>query len=269
MIGKDIRLARIINCKSKKTVIVPMDHGISLGPIEGLSNMKKTLSQVAKGGANAVIIHRGMVALAHRRCKPDMGLIIHLSGATCLSPKPNAKTLVCTVEDAIKIGADAVSVHINIGDCCEKEMLTDLGNVANSASKWGIPLLAMIYPRGENVKDEYSKEAIKHAARLGGELGADVVKVSYTGDPESFREVIEGCHTPVVIAGGPMMELDKNILKTAKGAMEAGAIGVSIGRNIFQHKNPDRMVAALSMIVHQSAKVEEAERFLNSGDVVD
>ena len=264
MIGKEIRLERIINRNSGKTVIVPMDHGVSAGPITGITDMKTAMTQVANGGANAVVAHKGIVARGHRKTGPDMGLIVHLSGSTSLSPNPNAKTLVCTVEEAIELGADAVSVHINIGNGHEKEMLTDLGNVAHTASKWGMPLLAMIYPRGERIKDEYDPVVIKHAARLGAELGADVVKVSYTGNKESFREVVEGCHVPVIIAGGPKMESDRDILEMVKGAMEAGAAGTSIGRNVFQHQNPTKIVAAFCMIVHRNATVDEALEFLNN-----
>ncbi len=263
MIGKEIRLERIINRETGKTVIVPMDHGVSSGPIFGITNMKEAMSQVANGGANAVVVHKGVVARGHRKSGPDIGLIVHLSGSTSLSPDPNSKTLVCSVEEAIKLGADAVSVHVNIGNGCEKEMLSDLGRVAHSASEWGMPLLAMIYPRGEKIKNEYDPEAIKHAARLGAELGADVVKVSYTGDPESFRKVVEGCHVPVVIAGGPKMDSDRAVLEMVKGAMEAGAAGTSIGRNVFQHRNPSKIVSALCMIVHNGISVEEALTLLN------
>lgn len=264
MIGKEIRLQRIINSETGKAVIVPMDHGVSAGPIMGITNVKKAMAQVANGGANAVIVHKGMVERGHKRTGPEMGLIVHLSGSTSLSPEPNAKTLVCTVEEAIKLGADGVSVHVNIGNGHEKEMLADLARSAEAAAEWGVPLLAMIYPRGERIRDEFDPEAVKLAARLGAELGADVVKVSYTGDPDSFRRVVEGCHIPVIIAGGPKMESDRAVLEMVKGAMEAGASGTSIGRNVFQHKDPTRMVAALAMIVHNNASVEEALDLLNS-----
>mgnify|MGYP000707539858 CR=1 FL=1 len=263
MIGKEIRLERIFNRNTGKAVIVPMDHGVSAGPIMGIMDMKKAMAQVADGGANAVVVHKGIVAKGHRKNGPDLGLIVHLSGSTSLSPEPNAKTLVCSVEEAIRLGADGVSVHVNIGNGREKEMLADLGRVAEKASYWGMPLLAMIYPRGERIKNEYDPEAIKHTARLGAELGADMVKVSYTGDPDSFREVVQGCSVPVIIAGGPKMESDRAVLEMVKGAMEAGAAGISIGRNVFQHPNPTRMVAALAMIVHQKASVDEAMDFLH------
>jgi len=262
MIGKEIRLERVFNRGSGKAVIVPMDHGVSSGPISGITDMKKAMVQVADGGANAVVVHKGVVARGHRKSGPDMALIVHLSGSTSLALEPNAKTLVCTVEEAIQLGADAVSVHVNIGNGHEKEMLTDLGNVAHTASKWGMPLLTMIYPRGERIRDEYDTQAIKHAARLGAELGADIVKVSYTGDPDSFRQVVEGCSIPVIIAGGPKMDSDRAILEMVKGAMDAGASGTSIGRNVFQHHNPTKIVSALCMIVHGGATVDEALEYL-------
>lgn len=262
MIGKQIRLERIINRVTGKTVIVPMDHGVSVGPILGITNMKEAMGQVAYGGANAVVVHKGIVPRGHRGNGPDMGLIVHLSASTSISPEPNAKTLVCTVEEAVKIGADAVSIHVNIGNSHERDMLADLGKIAYKASEWGMPLLAMIYPRGKKVEDEYNVEYIKHAARLGAELGADVVKVSYTGSPDSFQKVVEGSHVPVIIAGGPKMDSDRDILEMVKGAIEAGGSGTSIGRNVFQHKNPTRIVGALSMIVHKNATVDEALEFL-------
>ncbi len=266
MIGKEIRLERIMNRGTGKAVIVPMDHGVSSGPIEGIVNIRDAMSQVADGGANAVVVHKGVVAKGHRKSGPDMGLIVHLSGSTSLALDPNAKTLVCSVEEAIKMGADAVSVHVNIGNGHDNEMLTDLGRVAYSAEEWGMPLLAMIYPRGENVKNEYDAQAVMHAARLGAELGADVVKVSYTGSVESFREVVNGCHVPVIIAGGAKMGSDREILTMVRGAMDAGASGTSIGRNVFQHENPSKIVSALSAIVHGNASVDEAMDVLTGGE---
>ena len=171
MVGKQIRLERIMNRDTGRTVIVPMDHGVTVGPIDGLIDMKTTVNAVASGGANAIVIHKGLVTSGHRRRGKDVGLIIHLSGSTALSPYPNAKTLVCTVEEAIKLGADAVSIHVNVGNGTEREMLSDLGRVAREAREWGMPLLAMMYPRGEKIKDEYDPQVIMHVARSGGGTG--------------------------------------------------------------------------------------------------
>ena len=123
MIGKKIRLERIIDRNSGKTVIIPMDHGVTVGPIPGLEDMREAVSGVVAGGANAILMHKGIVGAGHRGTGKDVGLIIHLSGGTTLSPDPNAKKLVCTVEEAIQLGADAVSVHINLGAETDKDML--------------------------------------------------------------------------------------------------------------------------------------------------
>jgi class I fructose-bisphosphate aldolase len=261
-LGKHIRIERIKNRNTGRTVIVPMDHGISMGPIDGLKDMKDAIQKVAEGGANAIVEHKGLVGEGHRGKGKDIGLIIHLSASTSLSPYPNVKTLVCTVEEAIKLGADAVSIHVNLGNGQEKEMLHDFGKVSNEARIWGMPLLAMIYPRGEKIKDEYDVNAVKHAARVGKEMGADIVKVSYTGSVETFKEVVSGCSVPVVIAGGPKMDSDRDILEMVKGSIDAGGAGVSIGRNVFQHENPTRMVQAISAIVHDNSSVEDALKIL-------
>lgn len=262
ILGKRIRMERIINRNTDKTVIVPMDHGISVGPIDGLIDMKTAIQNVADGGANAIVEHKGLVEEGHRKSGGDIGLIIHLSGSTSLSMYPNAKTLVCSVEEAIKLGADAISIHVNLGNGQEKEMLNDFGKVAYEARTWGMPLLAMMYPRGEKIKDEYDVEVVKHVARVGSEMGADIVKVSYTGSPESFRKVTEGCNVPVVIAGGAKMDSDRDILEMVKGSIEAGGSGVSIGRNVFQHRDPRRMVQAISSIVHDGGSVEDGLKIL-------
>jgi class I fructose-bisphosphate aldolase len=262
IIGKQIRMERIINRDTQKTIIVPMDHGISIGPVQGLIDMKSAIQKVAEGGANAIVEHKGLVDKNLRQKGPDIGLIIHLSASTSMSPYPNAKTLVCSVEEAIKLGADAISIHVNLGNGDEKEMLKDFGKISKDARKWGMPLLAMIYPRGEKIKDEYDVKVIRHAARVGAEMGADIVKVSYTGSVETFREVVDGCSVPVVIAGGPKMDTDRQILEMVKGAVDAGGAGLSIGRNVFQHQNPKKIVQAFSTIVNEGRDVDSALEIL-------
>jgi predicted phospho-2-dehydro-3-deoxyheptonate aldolase len=235
-----------------------MDHGVTVGPIAGLEDMRTTIGKVVAGGANAILLHKGIVGAGHRRAGKDVGLIIHLSGGTSMSPDPNAKELVCTVEEAIKLGADAVSVHINLGAQTDKEMLGQLGYISERCLQWQMPLVAMMYTRGAKIKNEFDVKHVKHAARVGAELGADIVKCVYTGSTETFAEVVNGCPVPVVIAGGPKTESDADIFKMVEGALQAGAAGLSIGRNAFQHQSCDRMVQALSKMVHQNATVDEA-----------
>lgn len=262
MIGKQIRLERIIDRNSRRTVIIPMDHGVTVGPVQGLQDMRTTVSKVVAGGANAILMHKGIVRAGHRGRGRDVGLIIHLSAGTSLSPDPNAKELVCTVEEALKLGADAVSVHINLGADTDRHMLRQLGQVTERCLEWQMPLVAMMYARGAKINDEYDIANVKHAARVGAEVGADIVKVPYTGSAESFAEVVQSCPVPVVIAGGAKMGSDEDIFKMVEGALKAGAAGVSIGRNAFQHQHPDKMVAALAKMVHEKAGVQDAIEIL-------
>ncbi|HID27360.1 MAG TPA: fructose-bisphosphate aldolase [Methanosarcinales archaeon] len=261
-IGKKVRLERIIDRKSRNSVIIPMDHGISVGPVKGLVNLPKTIDKVADGGANAVLLQKGMVRFGHRGYGLDIGLIVHMSASTSLGPDPNDKVQVCTVEEAIKLGADAVSVHINVGSETESMQLQKLSKVADSCNFWGMPLLAMMYPRGPNIKNQHDPELVAHASRVGAELGADIVKTNYTGDPDSFKEVVKGCLVPVVMAGGPKTETDQQFLEMVRGAIDAGARGVAIGRNVFQHEDPTKMTKAIALIVHENASVEEALKVL-------
>ena len=261
-IGKRIRMERIIDRKSKRSVIVPMDHGVTLGPVRGLEDMRKAVNAVAEGGANAVLLHKGIVFAGHRGYGKDIGLILHISASTNLGPDPLNKVLVASVEEGIKLGADAISIHVNVGAENEPEMLQALGAVAMECEEWGMPLLAMMYPRGPKVKSEHDAEMVKHAARVGAELGADVIKTNYTGDPDSFKEVVRSCPVPVIIAGGPKANTDEEVLQMVEGAIEAGASGVSIGRNIFQHDDPTKMTQAISRIVHEGFSAKEALEIL-------
>jgi fructose-bisphosphate aldolase/2-amino-3,7-dideoxy-D-threo-hept-6-ulosonate synthase len=256
--GKKRRLKRILQ-KDNRTVIVPMDHGVSMGPIKGITNMQNIVDQLLKGGVDALVLNKG---IAKRVELDNTGLVVHLSAISTLTPNANNKVQVCTVQEAIRTGADAVSVHINVGAPEEDKMLETLGKVSDKCDIHGMPLLAMMYPRGPKIQSEHSVEVVAHAARLGAELGADIIKTNYTGDTESFKTVVEGCPVPVIIAGGPKCETEQEILQTVYESIKAGGAGLSIGRNVFQHANPTLMVKAMSAIVHKGVSVEQALKIL-------
>ena len=256
--GKKRRLKRIFR-DDERTVIVPMDHGVTVGPVTGLANMQEIINKLLRGGVDAVVLHRGV---AKHVDTGNAGLIVHLSGITKLGPDPNNKVQVCSVEEAVRIGADAVSVHVNVGAEQEDKMLVKLGRVADDCDRYGVPLLAMMYPRGPKIKNQHAVDIVAHAARLGAELGADVIKTNYTGDVETFKEVVRGCYVPVIIAGGPKVETVREVLQMVHDSIKAGGAGLSIGRNVFQHENPTKMVKALSAIVHNGASVDESMKIL-------
>jgi len=250
-------MQRIMDRDSGKMVIVPIDHGISDGPIDGLINVRETVSNIAESGANGILMHKGMVQVGFRGGGSDIGLIVHLSAGTMLSPDPLNKVIVTTVEEAVALGADAISIHINVGATDTGRMMLEAGEVARDCKRLGMPLLMMMYPRGEKVSNEKDVSVVKIAARIGAELGADIVKTNYTGSKESFREVVEGCPVPVVIAGG-CKGTDREVLQMIKDAMDAGASGVALGRNAFQHKEPKKMIGAVSLIVNKGYSVDDA-----------
>jgi fructose-bisphosphate aldolase/2-amino-3,7-dideoxy-D-threo-hept-6-ulosonate synthase len=256
--GKKRRLTRIFQ-EDNRTVIVPMDHGVTIGPCAGIENMQNTVNQLIKGNTDAILVHKG---IAKHVNFANAGLIVMLSGASNLSPNPNNKVQVCSVHEAVRLGADGVSVHINVGAQDEDKMLNTLGKVADECEIYGMPLLAMMYPRGPKIQSEHAAEVVAHAARLGAELGADIIKTNYTGEIETFKAVVECCPVPIVIAGGPKAKTPHDILEMTFDAMKAGSAGLSIGRNVFQYQNPALMVKALSTIVHKGASVEVASKLL-------
>ncbi|MDD3977452.1 2-amino-3,7-dideoxy-D-threo-hept-6-ulosonate synthase [Methanomicrobium antiquum] len=258
MIGKAIRLERIMNRNTGRTVIIPMDHGFTLGQIEGLGDMPKIIGEISDGGANAIVLHKGMVKAGHRKHGRDIGLIVHLSASTALNPDPNDKVIVCSVEEAIALGADAVSIHINLGAPQESKMIEEAGRISKECTKWGMPLLIMIYPRGEGI-DPRSPVAIGHCVRVAEEIGADIIKTSYTGDPETFKKITSACSVPVIVAGGEKGD-DIETLKSVRDAVKAGCAGVALGRNSFQRENPKEFIRALCSVVHEDKSPKDALR---------
>lgn len=263
LIGKAIRLERILNRSTRRTVLLPVDHGAGMGPIPGLVNLTDIVDAAAEGGANAVIGHLGLALHGHRNSGKDVGLILHFSVSTDLNPEDaTEKVIVNDVRTAVKLGADAVSIHVNIGSDTEASQLADFGRIAVECLEWGMPLLVMVYPRGPKITKP-TIEQIKLVARVAAELGADIIKVPYTGDTKSFKEVVDGAlGVPVVIAGGAKGS-DLDALKMVEGAIAAGGSGIAMGRNAFQHENPTAFIAATAAVVHQGLTAEEAvQKFL-------
>lgn len=263
-LGKQLRLERILRRDTKRAIIVPMDHGVSIGPVEGIIDMRSTVTDMADGGADAVLVHKGLVRCGHRAMGRDVGLIVHLSASTSLSPLSNSKVLVGTVEEALRLGADAVSVHVNLGDENEREMLEQMGRISAAAENWGMPLLAMMYARGPRIQNSFDPTVVAHCARVGVELGADVVKVPYTGDMDSFAHVVDSCCVPVVIAGGEKMDATEDFLQVVFDSLRAGGSGLSVGRNVFQHPHRIELLRALRGIVHENWSVAEALAYIPS-----
>jgi fructose-bisphosphate aldolase/2-amino-3,7-dideoxy-D-threo-hept-6-ulosonate synthase len=252
-VGTRSRLERIST--DGRFLVVPMDHGISLGAVKGLRDIESTIDAITRGGADAVLTQKGLAPRVHPN-KNGAGYIVHLNGSTDIGPDPNDKRVTGTVEEAVRAGGDAVSLHVNVGSDSEPGQIEDLAALTESAGRLGVPVLAMTYARGPGV-DERDPESLGHAVRLGEELGADVIKTAYSGDADSFGHVIESTSLPVVIAGGAK-GTDRRTVEMVRGAMDAGAAGVSMGRSIFQHDHPEAITRAVSAVIHEDATAEEA-----------
>ncbi|WP_167959137.1 2-amino-3,7-dideoxy-D-threo-hept-6-ulosonate synthase [Anaerosporobacter faecicola] len=257
MIGKQKRLNRIFGGR-ERTIIVPMDHGFTDGPIDGIADMGRTLQNVLRSNVvNAVILHRG--TLIHNYSlltNPDLSLIMHLSGSTSLCDRGLKKIQTASVDEAIALGCDAVSVHVNLGNEYESAMLSNMAYVAEECGKKGMPLLAMMYVRGNAIANERELKYLKHAVRVADEMGADIVKVNYCLEGENFEEVVNGCQIPVIIAGGQYQGKD-SLLHLISDAMNNGAKGVSIGRGVFQSNDCQELLQDIAKIVHEPKNLQE------------
>ena len=253
--GLSARLDRIST--NDRYLIVPMDHGITMGAVDGLVDIESTIDGVTRGGADAVLTQRGVAPRVHPN-KNGAGYIVHVNGSTTIGPDESDKRVTATAEDAVRAGADAVSFHINVGSDHEPDQIEELAELTADAERLGLPVLAMAYARGPGV-DETDPESLGHAVRLAEELGADVVKTGYSGDGDSFARVTESTRLPVVIAGGSK-GTDRETVEMVRGAMDGDAAGVSMGRSIFQHEDPEGIARAVSAVVHDDADVEEALR---------
>jgi class I fructose-bisphosphate aldolase len=257
-LGKKIRLKRILNSQSGKLFIVTIDHPITRGMFPGLVNMEDTLEKLVQGGPDALLMHKG---IAERFFHPYAGEVSLILKTSSFSPfHPTYDTWVAQADEAVRLGADAISMGVILGGNRQDEMLRNLGALSRDAALSGLVLMAHMYPKGELIKDEerYSVQSLTYCVRAGEELGVDVIKTWYPGDTESFRKVVDVAPGKVVAAGGPKTETDEQLLQMTRGVMDAGALGVAYGRNIWDHQDPPRIIKALKVIIHENKGVKEA-----------
>lgn len=251
--GKTLRLRRFFPRDNGRLVLFPLDHGVSRGPIRGLEDMAAVIRYGIASGADGLVLHKGMMAYLERLSGRFPGIFMHLSASTQIGPAFHRKVLVGSVEEAIRRGADGVSVHVNLGDDAEPHMLKDLGLVGVDCARWNLPLLIMIYVRGTHAPKPVTDDAIAHAARVAAELGADIIKIPAPQHAESMERIAAGVPVPVVTR----KRMNGLFLKKIQQALQAGFAGVAVGRNVFQHPNPERFLSAIVSLVHEGRTVEE------------
>ncbi|MBJ60373.1 MAG: fructose-bisphosphate aldolase [Euryarchaeota archaeon] len=249
-------------------VWIPMDHGLSGYPEQGLDQMDLVIDFAIKGRADAIVLQKGVLTHQYKRTSWDR-FVCHLSASTVHGgPRSQSKVTVGDVEEVISRGAVAVSAQVNLGDDSESEMLYDMGQITSDSWNHGVPTLGMVYPRGPNLilDPEDKTRGIAHAARVAFELGCDVVKVPWTGSIDSFQKVTSGVPIPVLIAGGTGFSFSDTLDIVSKSII-AGGSGVCMGRQIFGSANPLHRLLALRSIIHGNSSLNDALEILNAEDI--
>jgi 2-amino-4,5-dihydroxy-6-oxo-7-(phosphooxy)heptanoate synthase len=253
--GRRLRLSHIGRRAGSGLLMVPLDHAVGAGPLRRDGDLDALVAQLAEHGADAVVLHKG----AARRIRParfrDLSLVVQLNASTRMASDPDAKYPVATVEEALRLGAHAVSVHVNAASFTEGAQIAHLAAVSEACDRWSVPLLAMMYVRGPAVRDDRDPALVAHAVAIAAELGADLVKTALPEDAVAAARIIAGTPVPILAAGGPPDDGPGAVLGRMAAAMQAGAAGVAVGRLVFTADDPGAMVRRLAAVVHDRAAV--------------
>ncbi len=267
-VGKKLRLGRILR-KDGRTFVIAMDHGVTMGAVSGLEDIRSTIQKVLAGEyrPDALLLSPAIIRLCHEELARKTGLIARLDGAaTTIGPDITNYRMISSVEEALMCGADAVTSMAFMGTLNESPNLERIGKISQECEKWGVPHIVEALPP-EIVEHHFkpkaewrwpSPEHVKFVDRVAAELGGDIIKSYYTGDKDTFKEVVRCCPAPVIVLSGPGAGDPKGLLKIVQDSVEAGAKGVIMGRNVFGHKNPAAMVKAISKMVHEDESIERA-----------
>ncbi|AHF79759.1 class I fructose-bisphosphate aldolase [Thermococcus paralvinellae] len=270
-IGIKRRLRRFFR-RDGRALIFAMDHGFEHGP-EDFNEVwehikpKIIIRKVVRAGIDGVMMLPGIARIAADELKPDTGLMIKLTSKTNLRPKEDQllQSPLGFVEDAIKLGADAVAATVYWGSPYEDIMMKQFAEVASIAHDFGLPVVQFAYPRGPYINEKYGKKedyrVVMYGARAAAEMGADMIKTYWTGSKETFAKVVDAAAgVPVLLSGGAKAKNPLEFLKVVYDVIEAGGAGAVVGRNIFQRENPEPMIKALLRVIHRNEEPEEAAK---------
>jgi DhnA family fructose-bisphosphate aldolase class Ia len=267
--GKSIRMNRLLEAETSTCLIVAIDHGMT-SPIflDGLYDTSSRVQEAIAGGANVLMLGRGIVKQYVHLFTRTTSLALMLTASAAGKPSGSMITPIGSVEEALRSGADAVVIYVALAGENEPEAIAYLSRVGETCEYKGMPLIAEAeYPNAYQSLDQMNQELgvdyLKRNARLCAELGADIVKVNWSGDQKSFGEIIRACNKPVVLAGGSRIS-DGELLTRMQLARDVGGIGCSVGRNVFQHQNPQAMTAAISRIFRDKWPAKQALEELQS-----
>jgi len=249
-----------------KTLMLAYDQGLEHGPIDfNETNIDPhyMINIGIHGKFNALIFQKGIAEHYHEHYRKKIPLVVKLNGKSNI-PRifPIAKQI-CSVKKAVQLGAAAVGYTIYVGSPLEPEIFEEFGRIQEEAHDYGLPVITWMYPRGRFVTNETSTSMLAYAARIGLELGADMIKIKYNDKMEEYKWVVKCAgKTKFVVAGGPKLS-DRELLTRTRSMMQIGVTGVAIGRNVWQHEAPLKITAALKKIIFDNGSVEDAMRFLD------
>lgn len=271
---KELRLSRVLNPESGKSVIIPIDHGLVMGNVSGLQNPVKTLEKLTNIGIDGTLISPGIAKITtdlfSSKDAPGRILTMDLPLASTI-PGGSGDTighkLIADIQFAIRYAFDVVKVLLPWGEKenIQMESIEVVEKVANECDKWNIPLMVEPVLWGNSIPKEKKNdpELIEHASRMALEFGADILKIPYTGDETEFKELVNNLKVPVFVLGGPKMNNIEGVIKVAKESITAGAKGIVFGRNVWQNPKMESLIMGLKEIVHNNANVEEVIKKYN------
>jgi len=247
MTGKTRRMGRILKGAERRCLLIPVDHGPWLGPARGIHAPLEIAAKTIAGGANALLVTPGFLQAIAPAVPPTLGIVLRVSILPGLALSATQEVPIAGIETALRLDADAVAVSIFFGRGDEGETLRFLGELTEAANRYGVPVLAEMMPPAEK---SFDPDAIAHAARIGFELGADIIKTNYSGDIESFRQVVASSPAPIIVAGGPSNDGgNERVLQMLREALEAGAAGVAFGRRVWQSADPEGLVRQMAGVM--------------------
>ncbi len=252
--GKAVRLATILR-PDGRTFIGALDVLIPRGPLPGLRDPAASARLFVDAGADALLMHEGLVDVCLPAFAGRAGLIIKLTTASWQSEDSTRRVQVTSVRRAVSLGASAVAANCFIGVPHDGELLAQLGRIADACVEYGIPLIPLINP---HPKDQFDAERVAYVCRVGAELGGDIVKSDYPGDPEAFALTVAMCPRPVIIEESPLPMTPEGTLRTVEGVLRAGGAGVMFANRIWDALCPAALARAVAMMVHEGWSVEQA-----------
>ncbi len=248
--GLKNRLAKIIKPQNNRALMLAVDHGYFLGPTEKLENAKKTISPLLKY-CDSLMLTRGVQRNAVDANTPVPMVLRVSGGSSIIGEDLSQEEITVSMEEAIRLNVAAVAMSMFVGSKYENQTIVNLGKLVNEANRYGIPVLAVTA-----VGKELGKDAryLSLACRIAAEQGAHVVKTYYC---ENFEKVVEACPVPIIVAGGKKIP-ERDAMQLTYNSIKAGAVGVDMGRNIWQSENPVPMIRAVRAIIHQNYNVDQA-----------